>query len=78
MIKKIFSDPRFWKSVLSLGSAFIVVMVLVFWGVNGFQKSFWEERDPVELVLMCIASGLVYGVFVTYGKFWAKYKRDEQ
>lgn len=78
MVKRILSDPKFWKSVLSLGSAFIVVFVVLFWGVNGFKMSFWEDRDPVVMILICIASGLVYGFFVTYGKFWAKYKRDQQ
>ena len=78
MIKRILSDTKFWKSVASLGSAFIVVFVVLFWGVIGFKISFWDERDPVEFVGVCIASGLVYGFFVTYGKFWAKYKRDQQ
>ena len=78
MVKKILSDPRFWKSVLSLGSAFVVVFTLLFWGVNGFKTEFFTERDPVLLIAMSIGSGLVYGFFVTYGKFWAKYKRDQQ
>ena len=78
MIKRILSDSKFWKSVFSLGTAFIVVFVLLFWGVNGFKMSFWDDRDPVQLIAVCVASGLIYGFFVTYGKFWAKYKREQQ
>lgn len=77
MIKRILSDPKFWKSVFSLATAFVVVFVLVFWGVNGFKKSFFEDRDPVTFVVVCILSGLVYGFFVTYGKFWGRYKREK-
>lgn len=78
MFKQIVSDAKFWKSVASLGSAFIVVFLLLFWGVNSFKMSFWEERDPLTVILTSLGSGLVYGFFVTYGKFWAKYKRDQQ
>lgn len=78
MISKIIKDPKFWKSVVSLGSAFIVLFIVLFWGVNGFKASFFTNRDPLSFIIVCLGSGLVYGFFVTYGKFWAKYKRDQQ
>ena len=77
MFKQILSNPKFWKSVFSLGTAFVFVFVLLFWGVNGFSASFFSDRDPVTLVLVSILSGLVYGFFVSYGKFWARYKRGQ-
>ncbi len=76
MFNKIISNPKFWKSVASLGTAFIFVFVLLFWGVNGFKTQFFEDRDPVVFIGGAIVSGFVYGFFVTYGKFWGRYKKD--
>lgn len=73
--KTIIRQPTFWKSVISLGSAFVVVLILVYWGMSGFSKEFWTGRDPLTFALITIGSGFVYGFFVTYGKFWGKHKR---
>ena len=77
MIKQILSNPKFWKSVVSLGTAFIFIFILLYWGVNGFSKTFFQDRDLVTLIGTSIFSGFVYGFFVTYGKFWARYKREQ-
>lgn len=77
MIKRILSNPKFWKSVFSLGTAFIFIFILLYWGVNGFSKTFFQDRDLVTLIGTSILSGFVYGFFVTYGKFWARYKREQ-
>ena len=77
IFNKIVKMPSFWKSVLSLGSAFVVVMIFIYWGMSGFSMSFFTGRDPVTFGLITILSGFVYGFFVSYGKFWAKHKRDK-
>ena len=76
MFKRIVTSPKFWKSVASLGTAFVFVFVLLFWGVNGFSASFFEDRDLATFIGGALLSGFVYGFFVTYGKFWGRFKKD--
>lgn len=67
----------FWKSVLSLGSAFVVVMIFIYWGMSGFSMAFFTGKDPVTFALITGLSGFLYGFLVTYGKYWAKHKREK-
>lgn len=77
IFNRIVKMKAFWKSVLSLGSAFVVVMIFIYWGMSGFSMEFFTGRDPLSFALITLLSGFVYGFLVSYGKFWAKYKRDQ-
>ena len=78
MFKKVISVPGFWKSVFSLGIAFALLFVLVKWGIEGFNSSYFSSlENPRSFVLGLVVGGFVYGFFVTFGKFRAKLKKDE-
>jgi len=78
MFQKIISTEGFWKSVISLGIAFALLFVIVKWAIEGFKLSYFSSlENPGLFVTGLTVGGLVYGFFVTYGKFRGKYKRDE-
>ncbi|MEP2936803.1 MAG: hypothetical protein ABJM06_00310 [Gilvibacter sp.] len=77
IFNRIVKMRSFWKSVLSLGSAFVVVMIFIYWGMSGFSKAFFTGKDPLTFALITFLSGFFYGFLVSYGKFWAKHKRDQ-
>ncbi len=79
MFQKIISTQGFWKSVISLGIAFVLLFVIVKWAIEGFKMDYFASlQNPVLFVLGLIVGGLVYGFFVTYGKFRGKLKKDEE
>jgi len=75
MFKEVVNHKGFWRSVIFLGIAFVVVFVLVKWAFEGFSPSFFEERNPYLLIGGSLLAGLVYGFFVTYGKFKNRLKK---
>lgn len=78
MIKKVISYKGFWKSVVSLAVVFAAVFVLIKWAIDGFSPTFFTERDPLKFIIGVLAAGLVYGFFVTFGKYRAKLKDQER
>lgn len=78
MIKKVINHKGFWKSVISLAVIFAAVFVLIKWAIDGFSATFFTERDPLKFILGVLVAGLVYGFFVTFGKFKAKLKDQER
>jgi len=74
MFKEIINHKGFWKSVVSVGLAFIVLYFLFRWILDGFSFNFMEAMDTWLYVLVIAAAGFIYGFFVTYGKFWKKLK----
>ncbi|QAA81619.1 hypothetical protein EI546_07720 [Aequorivita sp. H23M31] len=77
MFKKIVGHKGFWKSVISLALAFAILFGLIKWAIEGFATAFFTERDPLVFILGLLLAGLVYGFFVTFGKFRAKIKENE-
>ncbi len=75
MFKKIVTHKGFWRSVVSLAIAFIVVFILIKWAIEGFEWAFFTENDPLKFFIGIMLAGLVYGFFVTFGKFRGKLKR---
>lgn len=75
MFKKIVNHKGFWKSVVSLAIAFAVTFTLVKWAIDSFSMSFFSENNPVKFLVGVILAGLVYGFFVTFGKFRNKLKK---
>jgi uncharacterized integral membrane protein len=78
MFKRVISTPGFWRSVISLALAFAVLFVLIKWAIDRFSFAFFTEQNPILLILGVLAAGLVYGFFVTYGKFSARLKKEDQ
>jgi len=79
MFKKVILTPGFWKSVFSLGIIFALLFVLFKWGIEGFDKAYFSSlKTPFTFVIGLLIGGFVYGFFVTFGKFRAKYKKEKQ
>ncbi len=78
MFKKVISTKGFWKSVFSIGLAFMILFILIKWAIESFKISYFTSiQNPVFLILGLFVSGFVYGFLVTYGKFQGRIKRDE-
>ncbi|MBZ0328429.1 MAG: hypothetical protein K8F54_12535 [Altibacter sp.] len=78
MFKQIISHKGFWKSVVSLGLAFVILFLLIKWAIEGFSADFITAQNPLLFILGTAVAGFIYGFFVTFGKFRAKLKREEQ
>ena len=78
MLKRVISTPGFWKSVVSLALAFAVLFILIKWAIERFSFDFFTEQNPLLFILGVFGAGLVYGFFVTYGKFSARLKKEDQ
>lgn len=78
MFKEVISHKGFWRSVISLALAFIVLFIFVKWAIEGFSMDYLTEQNPVKLILGITAAGLVYGFFVSFGKFRARLKRKDR
>lgn len=74
MFKKIITTKGFWKSVFTLAIAFSLLFTLVKWAIEGFKMSYFTDKDPVSHFLLLLFAGVVYGFFVTYGKFKTQLK----
>ncbi|MCW8981653.1 MAG: hypothetical protein OQJ83_09725 [Altibacter sp.] len=77
MFKKVVTYPGFWRSVVSLGLAFVLLFLLIKWAIEGFSFVYLTDRDPLFFILGTLAAGFVYGFFVSFGKFRAKLKAKE-
>jgi len=78
MFNRIINTQGFWKSVISLGIAFVLLFIIFKWFIDGYKFAFFLEGEPTIKVIGIIAAGFVYGFFVTYGKFWGKYKKENR
>ncbi len=79
MFKKVVSTPGFWKSVFSLGLAFMVLFVLIKWAIEGFDSAYFLSfENPSLVILGLLVGGFIYGFFAAFGKFRGKIKKDEQ
>ncbi|PKA82388.1 hypothetical protein ATE92_0517 [Ulvibacter sp. MAR_2010_11] len=74
MFKQVVSHKGFWKSVFTLGLAFVCVFILIKWAFEGFEIAFFTERDPWYLLGGSLVAGLAYGFIVSFGKFQSKIK----
>lgn len=78
MFKRVINTKGFWKSVFSLAVAFALLFSLIKWAIEGFEVTYFTERDPVMFLLTLLLAGFVYGFFVTFGKFRAKLKENDR
>ena len=79
MFKRIISTQGFWKSVVSLGVAFSLIFVIIKWGLESFNKSYFSTiQNPTSFMMGLLIGGFIYGFIVTYGKFRGKLKKNEE
>lgn len=74
MFKEVIGTKGFWKSVFSLALAFAIIFALIKWAIEGFDLSYFDERNPIVFILTLMLAGFIYGFFVTFGKFRSKVK----
>lgn len=77
MFKRIISTKGFWKSVISLALSFAILFTLIKWAIEGFKMEFFTA-NPWVFILTLLGAGLIYGFFVTYGKYNKKLKEGEK
>ena len=77
MFKRVINTKGFWKSAISLAVAFVLLFAVIKWAIDGFDMDYFTERDPIIFILTLLGAGLVYGFFVTYGKFSKKLKEND-
>jgi len=79
MFKRIISTKGFWLSVASLGIAFSIIFVIIKWGLESFNGSYFSTmQNPTSFVTGLLVGGFVYGFIVSYGKFRGKLKKDAE
>jgi len=79
MFKKVISTPGFWKSVFSLGFAFMLLFVLIKWAIEGFNTAYFSSfENPLLIGAGLIFGGFIYGFFAAFGKFRGKIRKEEQ
>ena len=79
MLKKVTSTPGFWKSVFSLGLAFMILFVMVKWAIEGFDTAYFSSfENPLFVAFGLDLGGFIYGFLAAFGKFRGKIKKDEQ
>ena len=78
MFKEIVTHKGFWRSVISLAIAFIVLFIIVKWAIEGFSTQFFTEQDPITFFGGISLAGLIYGFFVTFGKFRGRLKKKDR
>jgi hypothetical protein len=79
MFQKVISTPGFWRSAFSLGIAFAYIFVIIKWAIEGFNMEYFNSIiNPFSFVISLLVGGFIYGFLVTFGKFRAKLKKEEQ
>jgi len=79
MFQKVISTPGFWRSAFSLGIAFASMFVIIKWAVEGFNMNYFNSIvNPLSFIVGLLVGGFIYGFLVTFGKFRAKIKKEEQ
>ena len=79
MFQKVISTPGFWSSAFSLGIAFASIFVIIKWAIEGFNMEYFNSIiNTFSFVISLLVGGFIYGFLVTFGKFRAKLKKEEQ
>ena len=79
MFNRVINTKGFWKSVLSLGVAFILLFVIVKWAIEGFKIEYFNSiQNPILTIIGLVFGGFIYGFFAAFGKFRGKLKKDDQ
>ncbi len=78
MFKRVVSHKGFWFSVVVLALVFVLLFTVIKWAIEGFDMQYFREQDPITFFGGLTAAGLIYGFFVSFGKFRARLKKSDQ
>ncbi|MDC8003176.1 hypothetical protein POV27_03890 [Aureisphaera galaxeae] len=78
MFKRIVTHPGFWRSVLFLSFMYLLILLVVQWFMTGLSSNFITLLLQSNKVWMVPIAGFIAGFMVSYGKFWARLKRQDQ
>ncbi|NNM22178.1 MAG: hypothetical protein HKO54_01390 [Flavobacteriaceae bacterium] len=78
MFRKIIRYPGFWRSVWFLSFMYLLILLVLQWIATGFSEKFLSLLMASSKVWMVPLAGFIAGFMVTYGKFWARMKREEK
>lgn len=79
--KKIITLKSYWKSVLGLSVAFIVVYNLIMAAFDGFNFTALITKateEPLRFLIANVLSGLLYGMIIAYFQFSKKLKEQQR
>lgn len=79
--KKIITLKSYWKSVLGLSVAFIVVYNLIMAVFDGFSFTALITKateEPLRFLIANVLSGLLYGMIIAYFQFSKKLKEQQR
>lgn len=55
------------------------MFVIIKWAVEGFNMDYFNSIvNPLSFIVGLLVGGFIYGFLVTFGKFRAKIKKEEQ
>ena len=75
MFKRVLSHKGFWKSVLFLSIVAMIVLLVINWGLSGFESEYFN--GVFRKLFAFLVGGTIYGFTMTYIKFWSKLKQQE-
>lgn len=78
MFQRIIKHQGFWRSVFFLSFMYLLILLVLQWFVSGFAPNFFEVILFSSKVWLVLLAGFVAGFMVSYGKFWAKLKREDK
>lgn len=79
--KKIITLKSYWKSVLGLSVAFIVVYNLIMAAFDGLSFTALITKateEPLRFLIANVLSGLLYGMIIAYFQFSKKLKEQQR
>lgn len=77
MISRVLRHAGFWKSVVVLTLAYMVILMILQWGLRGFSGVYFSGLLASGRWWVVPLAGFVAAFFVSYGKFWARIKRND-
>lgn len=78
MFTKIINYPGFWKSVTFLSVMYLIILLVVQWFATGFSSKFIPLLLASSKIWMVPIAGFFAGFMVSYGKFWARLKKEDK
>lgn len=78
MFKRIVAHAGFWKSVFFLSAMYLLILLVVQWFSTGFSSDFINILLHSKKIWLVPFAGFIAGFMVSYGKFWARLKRQDQ
>jgi asparagine N-glycosylation enzyme membrane subunit Stt3 len=78
MFKRVLTYEGFWRSVAFLSVVYLVILLVIQWFATGFSSDFFYTTLQYKKIWLIPVAGFIAGFMVSYGKFWAILKRQDQ